>query len=43
MYTSNCIFIDGEHVYPGANCPHNRKEDEEGPIQETSWTVQQNR
>lgn len=43
MYTSNCIYIDGQHVYPGTDCPHNQEEDEQGPIPETGWTIQQNR
>jgi hypothetical protein len=41
MYVTSCRYIDGQHVYSGPDCPHNRNEDEEGPIQETGWTVQQ--
>jgi hypothetical protein len=43
MYTSRCVFVDGQHVYSGTDCPHNLEEDEEGPVKEPGWTVQQNR
>jgi hypothetical protein len=43
MYVSSCIFHEGQHVYSGPDCPHNQTEDEEGPVKEPGWTVQQNR
>jgi hypothetical protein len=43
MYVTSCIFHEGQHVYSGPDCPHNREEDEEGPVKEPGWTVQQNR
>lgn len=41
MYVSSCVIQDGQHVYVGRDCPHNRTEDEEGPVPEPGWTVQQ--
>ena len=32
MMVDRCVFVDGEHVYQGTDCPH---EDEE-----VGWTVQ---
>jgi hypothetical protein len=42
VYVSRCVFIDGEHVYHGPDCPHNDSEDEQGLVKEPGWTVQQN-
>ncbi len=42
-FTSRCVYIDGQHVYPGPDCPHKQHvtQDEMGTIPEVGWTVQQ--
>jgi hypothetical protein len=41
IHVSKCVYIDGQHVYAGPDCPHTRTEDEQGDIPPTGWTVQQ--
>lgn len=40
MFVSKCIFFEGFEVQRGSDCPHERSEDEQGPIMPTGWTVQ---
>lgn len=43
MFTDICILDEfGNHVYTGANCPHDREEDEMGEVLPEGWTVQGN-
>jgi hypothetical protein len=39
MHVDLCVFHNGVHVYAGPNCPHDRAEDETGPIQPPGWTA----
>lgn len=41
MHVDICIFHEGLH-YPGLNCPHERDEDELGPVQPPGWTAVSN-
>jgi hypothetical protein len=37
--TSRCVFLDGEHLFAGPDCPHQEPpKDDERPV---GWTVQQ--
>lgn len=38
---SRCLFIDGQHVYAGPDCDHDRTHDEMGEVKPRGWTVQQ--
>lgn len=38
---SRCVFMQGQHIYRGADCPHERESDEMGEIKPSGWTVQQ--
>jgi hypothetical protein len=43
MYVDRCIFIDGVHVRSAMDCPHEKPQDEMGPVVETDWTPQKAR
>jgi hypothetical protein len=40
MYVTACVFLDGEHIIAGYECPHGPGKDETGDIIEPGWTVQ---
>lgn len=39
-FVSRCVFVDGQHVYAGPDCPHVLDRDEEGEKKPLGWTVQ---
>lgn len=41
MYLSSCVFLDGVHVKPGPDCPHDENTNEVGEKMKPGWTVQQ--